>query len=48
MRPGDAGYEEGRKVHNGLIYKRPARIAQCRDTSDVIEAIRLTQRIRSS
>jgi len=45
MRPGDAGYERARKVHNGLINKRPALIAQCRDTSDVTEAIRLTQRL---
>src|SRR6266700_7711441 len=45
MRPGDAGYEEARKVHNGLVNKRPALIAQCRDTSDVTGAIRLAQRL---
>jgi len=43
MRPGDAGYEEARKVHNGLVNKRPALIAQCRDTSDVADAVRLAQ-----
>ena len=45
MRPGDAGYEEARKVHNGLVNKRPALIAQCRDTADVADAIRLAQRL---
>ena len=45
MRPGDVGYEETRKVHNGLVNKRPALIAQCRDTSDVVDAIRLAQRL---
>lgn len=45
MRPGDAGYEEARKVHNGLVNKRPALIAQCSDTADVADAIRLAQRL---
>src|SRR5437016_13435872 len=45
MRPRDAGYEEARKVHNGLVNKRPALIAQCRDTADVADAIRLAQRL---
>jgi FAD/FMN-containing dehydrogenase len=40
LRPGDAGYEEARRVHNGLIDKRPALIAQCAGTSDVVEAVR--------
>src|SRR5438876_1268398 len=45
MRPGDAGYDEARKVHNGLVNKRPALIAQCRDTSDVADAVRLAQQL---
>src|SRR5881397_820420 len=45
MRPGDAGYEEARKVHNGLVNKRPALIAQCRYTSDAADAIRLAQKL---
>jgi hypothetical protein len=30
LRPGDAGFEDARKVHNGLIDKRPGLIARCR------------------
>lgn len=45
MRLGDAGYEEARKVHNGLVNKRPALIAQCGSASDVADAIRLAQRL---
>jgi hypothetical protein len=29
LRPGDVGYEEARRVHNGLVDKRPAVIASC-------------------
>ena len=29
LQPTDSGYEEARKVHNGLIDKRPALIARC-------------------
>src|SRR2546422_160287 len=32
-------YEEARKVHNGLVDKRPALIARCRGTADVVDAI---------
>lgn len=38
---GDAGYEEARRIHNGLVDKRPALIARCTDTSDIAAAIRL-------
>jgi len=41
LQPGDAGYDEARKVHNGLIDKRPALIAQCRGMADVADAVRL-------
>ena len=36
---GDEGYEEARRVHNGLIDKRPALIARCRSAADVATAI---------
>jgi len=39
LRPGDGGYEEARRIHNGLIDKRPALIARCLGTSDIIGAV---------
>ena len=38
--PGDDGYDEVRRVHNGLIDKRPALIACCRTSADVGVAVR--------
>lgn len=43
LRPSDAGYEEARKVHNGLVDKRPALIARCRGTADIADAVRLAR-----
>jgi FAD/FMN-containing dehydrogenase len=42
--PGDAGYDEARRVHNGLIDKRPALIARCRGTADVADAVTFASR----
>ena len=39
IRPGDAQYDEARKVYNGMIDKRPALIARCVDVADVISAV---------
>jgi FAD/FMN-containing dehydrogenase len=39
IRPGDAGYDDARKVYNGMIDKRPALIARCVDVADVIGAV---------
>ena len=41
LRPGDAGYDEARRVHNGLIDKHPAVIARCSGTADVADAVKL-------
>jgi len=38
--PGDAEYENARKVHNGMIDKRPRLIGRCADAADVIAAVR--------
>jgi FAD/FMN-containing dehydrogenase len=37
--PRDAGYDEARRIHNGLIDKRPALIARCLGTADVVDAV---------
>jgi FAD/FMN-containing dehydrogenase len=37
----DPGYDEQRRVHNGLVDKRPSVIAQCRGTADISDALRL-------
>ena len=39
----DAEYEEARKVHNGLIDKRPLLIARCRGVADVVDAVKLAR-----
>ncbi|MEO8512134.1 MAG: FAD-binding oxidoreductase [Ignavibacteria bacterium] len=36
---GDPGYDESRKVYNGMIDKKPAMIAYCADAADVITAV---------
>src|ERR1700759_1541296 len=37
--PADPGYEQARRVHNGLIDKRPALIARCRTVPDIVDAV---------
>ena len=37
--PGDVGYDARRRVHNGLIDKRPAVIAACSGVADIVAAV---------
>ena len=45
LKPVDAGYEEARRIHNGLVDKRPALIARCRGVADVVDAVSLTKKL---
>ena len=45
LKPADQGYDEARKVHNGLIDKRPALIARCRGVADVVDAVNLARQL---
>ncbi len=39
LRPGEAGYDDTRKIWNGMIDRRPALIACCRGVVDVINCV---------
>src|SRR6266511_4002110 len=39
LSPGDRGYDEARRVWNGMIDKHPALIARCTGAADVIAAV---------
>ena len=43
LQPTDPGYEDVRKVHNGLVNKRPALIARCRGLADIVDAVKLAR-----
>jgi FAD/FMN-containing dehydrogenase len=45
LQPSDPGYEQARRVHNGLVDKRPALIAQCRGLDDIVNAVNLARRL---
>jgi FAD/FMN-containing dehydrogenase len=43
LQPQDPGYDLARRVHNGLIDRRPALIARCGGTADIVDAVKLAQ-----
>jgi FAD/FMN-containing dehydrogenase len=45
LQPSDPGYEEARKVHNGLVDKRPALIARCRGVADIVDAVEFAKKL---
>ena len=40
LSPADAAYDEARRVHNGMIDRRPALLARCHGAADVQAAVR--------
>jgi FAD/FMN-containing dehydrogenase len=43
LEPGDNGYEGAREIWNGDIQRRPAVIARCEGTADVLAAVRFAR-----
>jgi FAD/FMN-containing dehydrogenase len=43
IQPGDAAYDEARRVFNGMIDRHPRLIARCADVADVISAVNLAR-----
>jgi FAD/FMN-containing dehydrogenase len=39
IEPGDEGYDDARKVYNGMIHKKPRLIVRCADVADVIGSV---------
>lgn len=44
--PADAAYDEVRRVHNGLVDKRPALIARCQGLADIVDAVNLAKTLK--
>src|SRR5260370_17776920 len=45
LQPADSGYEEARRVHNGLVNKRPAMIARCAGVADIADAVNVARNL---
>ena len=43
LAPSDPAYEDARRVHNGLIDRRPALVARCHGTADVQATVRFAR-----
>src|SRR5882724_10308885 len=43
LSPSDPEYENARRIHNGLIDRRPALVARCYGTADVQAAVRFAR-----
>ena len=43
LQASDAAYNDARRVHNGLVDKRPALIARCQGVADIADAVKLAR-----
>ncbi|MGE0724443.1 MAG: FAD-binding oxidoreductase [Alphaproteobacteria bacterium] len=43
IRPEDAGYDDSRRVWNGMVDRRPALVARCAGTEDVVACVRFAR-----
>lgn len=41
--PGENGYDESRKIHNGMIDNKPGMIVRCASVADVINSVKLAK-----
>jgi FAD/FMN-containing dehydrogenase len=39
LRPDESGYDDARKIHNGMIDRRPALIARCLGNADIADSV---------
>ncbi len=39
LRPAESGYDDARKIHNGMIDRNPALIARCLGTADIVDSV---------
>jgi FAD/FMN-containing dehydrogenase len=44
LRPGEPGYDEARRVWNAMVDRRPALVARCHETADVVTGVTLARR----
>lgn len=44
IQPGEPGYDQARRIFNGMIDRRPSVIARCAGAADVIQAVRFARR----
>src|SRR5207248_1213139 len=44
IEPRDQGYDDARKVYNGMIHKKPRLIARCADVADVIRSVNFARK----
>jgi FAD/FMN-containing dehydrogenase len=43
LAPDESGYDEARRIHNGLIDKHPRLIARCLNTADIVDAVKFAR-----